>query len=182
LCSRALRFRIKACDNGLAAVGRIEMRERAALVTWLRGELVGPGQSPGDRALASFSGRDFVDGSTLRHGALGWRAPDTEEVQEVLYFDREQPLKKYGIGLLHPVEVLMPNPDRQALEEADTQGVDTEALDSESGPDQTGRSEASEEDGGAETDDFDVTSPDIRRPSTIGISFCAEIESGGPSS
>ena len=106
-------------------------------------------------------------------------------------YERESPHRKYGAGLLHPAGPLAaPSPDQAAVQATDTIGAeadpDTTAADAQQDdltdegaepeetaavPDSTIASDAS--------DDFEVTSPDIRHPSTMGISFCAQLDNDG---
>lgn len=159
------------------------MNERLQLVEWIRGELVGPSRSVTEIALIEFHDREFRDATPLRSGPLVWRPSSDVDAQEILYFQRETPHRKYGCGLLHPsTPPVPPPPDQLAAKATDTLGIDD--------ADQTEREEPSEaEPEGQDTgdnddltdasDDFEVTSPDIRHPSTIGFSFCAKFGQGG---
>src|SRR5207245_9157197 len=105
--------------------------------------------------------------------------------EEILYYERETPHRKYGVGLLHSAGSAIASsvsPDRVAAASTDTQGIET-AIDELSG-DETiaGEPEISDMDEDALVeiaDDFEVTSPDVRRPSTIGISFCVRLAEDG---
>ena len=121
----------------------------------------------------------------LRRGQLSWRPAPDAVPEEVLYFDRESPHRKYGMGLLHPVgatvlaPVVTPPPDA-AMQATDTIGVDA---DPDEDPDANGDGGGNDGIPGAlsvdATDDFEVTSPDIRHPSTIGLSFCVRLDETG---
>jgi hypothetical protein len=155
------------------------MNERTDLIEWTRGELVGPSRSLTEPVTISFGERDFNDPVPLRSGPLAWRPSANSELEEVLYFDRESPHRKYGIGLLHPAADTqhVVSPDDAALTALDTIGVEVE------GDENAGQSEEIE--GGtalAETDssdDFEVTSTDVRHPSTMGVSLCVALENSG---
>ena len=155
------------------------------MIEWIRGEMVGPARPIADATVVGFTGKDFTDLVPLRRGQLSWRPAPDAEAEEVLYFDRESPHRKYGTGLLHPVgvtvlvPVVTPPPDA-AMQATDTVGVDAD-------PDEAPDADA---DGGGNdavpsalpvdaTDDFEVTSPDIRHPSTIGLSFCVRLNETG---
>jgi hypothetical protein len=130
--------------------------------------------------MIEFVEREFADTERLRRGPLVWRPAPHLGLEEVLYYERETPHRKYGAGLLHPVTVAVAS-DEAALKQTDTVGIDPggDEYNSEPLTDKDvvdlDESEAEEE---AETnlpDDFEVTSPDIRHPSTLGISFCVHL-------
>ena len=165
------------------------MSERSQMIEWIRGELVGPSRGLTEPDVAQFSDREFIDSVPLRHGALVWCPVGDEESQEVLYFG-EAPHRKYGAGLLHPAgaDELVPTPDQVALAETDTSGVDqdqeqtvtSDSVGSEVVDDDYAEgTDYVELQAGTDSDDFSVTSPDVRRPSTIGVSFCVELEADG---
>lgn len=162
--------------------------ERSELIAWIRSELVGPARPLTAPTVASFADREFTDSVALRNGPLAWRPAVDEELQEVLYFDRETPHRKYGAGLLHPALAPASVPSDQALQVAETLGVELGA--GEASTDDADDSSAerygelvddtaldNSED--ASADDFEVTSPDVRHPSTIGISFCVQLDAEG---
>jgi Helicase conserved C-terminal domain len=159
------------------------MNERSLLIEWIRGEVVGPSRPITETTLIEFNGRDFTDANPMRSGPLAWRPIPDADTQEVLYFERETPHRKYGCGVLHPSTPLTsPAPDQLAAMATDTLGIDPDENQVEA--DDEG-DEADEEDTGEASDladpsdDFEVTSPDVRHPSTIGISFCARFEASG---
>ena len=163
------------------------MSERSELIAWLRGEVVGPGQSLKDPAVIAFVGRDFVDPDQRRSGPMAWRPAADSSLEEVLYFQRETPHRKYGAGLLHPAGVVPDAPDEAALQSGDTIGAEADAKE-ETAQDAAGadeddeveESEGESVDGGVgPQDDFEVTSPDARHPSSLGLSFCARLGSQG---
>jgi hypothetical protein len=150
------------------------MRDRAELIESIRSEIVGPAKLDSPFQLI-FTERVCVDPVANRRGGLVWQPSLGEESQEILYFDRESPHRKYGAGLLHP-------PQREALEEAadlalragDTIGadVDTESVLPTA---QDTASDASAGDG----DDFEISDRDVRRPSSMSVSACIRIPAGG---
>ena len=166
------------------------MSERSEMIEWIRGELVGPSRPLAEPTLVEFANREFVDLVPLRRGPLAWRPAPDAELQEVLYFERESPHRKYGAGLLHPAATpaTTPPPD-QALQATDTIGAEPGADESPAdvpngaaaeGDDDADDPDAAEGGAGSDTsDDFEVTSPDIRHPSTIGISFCVWLDVNG---
>lgn len=167
------------------------MIERSEMISWMRGELVGPARALSAPTVISFADREFVDPVSLRSGPLAWRTSPDSDPQEILYFERESPHRKYGAGLLHPAALpaIASSPDQAALQATDTVGVEAEP--DEKAVDAAGEvtTDADEEggEGGAiegasaadATDDFEVTSPDVRHPSTIGISFCVQLDESG---
>ncbi|MGC3975911.1 MAG: hypothetical protein QM771_16240 [Nitrospira sp.] len=167
------------------------MSERAEMVAWVRGELVGPSRPLSEAHVVEFVNAVFVDPVPVRRGPLAWRPAPTADPEEVLYYDRESPHRKYGVGLLHPVAspATTPPPDEAALQATDTVGAEpgmdesraavpnNAAMDTDDDVDASGAVE-----GGTDPnpgDDFEVTSPDIRHPSTIGVSFCLQLDTNG---
>jgi hypothetical protein len=150
------------------------------MIAWIRGELVGPTRLIPEAPVIEFVNGEFTDLVPLRRGPLTWRPEPDAVPQEVLYYDRESPHRKYGAGLLHPVaaQVAVPPPVAdQAAQVTDTMGVELEADEVEGGdavPDSNTGEEVA--DG---TDDFEVTSSDVRHPSTMGISFCVRLDGDG---
>ncbi len=166
------------------------MRERSEMIAWIRGELVGPSYRLNEATAIEFVNRDFTDRVPLRRGPIAWRpSPDTD-LQEVLYFERESPHRKYGAGLLHPANIqagsVMP-PDQAALQATDKVGTEPELDEGltenaggvDSGDNDNVNNFGLSENEGDTADDFEVTSPDVRHPSTIGISFCVHLDEDG---
>ena len=152
------------------------MTDRAELIAWIRGEIVGPSRWISDPALVTFSGKDLNDAEGRRRGALAWLPSPADENQEILYYDRETPHRKYGAGLLHPggAPASAQAPDMAAAEEADSMGSESADNDTASGSSDDGDDSDHADDSNL-ADDFDVSSPDIRHPSTMGISLCATV-------
>jgi hypothetical protein len=155
------------------------MKDRSNLISWIRGELVGPSISLHPPSVAVFNGRELLDTDPDRHGGLVWKPSDTADSEEVLYFERESPHRKYGAGLLHPSGIAQQiAPDTAAAAAADGIGADTDEPDEESDTLEIDDQDIADT-GDPGDDDFAVTSPDIRHPSTMGLSFCVRLESGG---
>src|SRR5687767_14920643 len=92
--------------------------ERSRLIEWIRGELVGPSRPIADAAVIEFHDRDYTDPVALRSGPLAWRPAPDASAQEVLYYQRETPHRKYGAGVLHPGPQSVPPPDDEVGPEA----------------------------------------------------------------
>lgn len=169
------------------------MTERTQMIEWIRSEMVGPGRPlparpcndaglvaqagdlpAGAPGVANFTDGIFADPIPDRKGPLVWAATCGSQ-QEVLYFRNEPPHRKYGIGLLHPDAVL--SDVEQAAEATDRGEKETEDDDANDAGDrdQDNAGDRDQDD----TDDFDVASPDVRRPSTMGISFCVSLQDFG---
>ena len=154
------------------------MKERSEMIECVRGEIVGPSRPVSTPAEISFTGLDFAELLPKRRGPIVWRpVPDTEP-GEVLYYDRESPHRKYGAGLLHPVGVPMmppsnhpPGTDSDPDENSNQSDVEEDDIDAV----MEGELAAINDD----SEDFEVTSPDIRRPSSLGISFCVTLNDNG---
>ncbi|MFZ4081797.1 MAG: helicase-related protein [Pirellula sp.] len=158
------------------------MSERSEMVEWLRGEIVGPSRRLSEPAISTFIRSEFSDATATRRGPLAWRPNPADDLEEVLYYDRESPHRKYGAGLLYPDAPLQAatQPDTVALQSSDTIGAELSG-DEEEVVSQVEVEEGQNVDsrGSDNTDDFDVTSPDVRHPSTIGISFCVKLSDAG---
>ena len=153
------------------------MTERSQLIESLRGELIGPSRSIAAPSVINFSGTEFSDPVALRAGPLGWRPLTDGDIEEILYYQRETPHRKYGAGILHPGDAALPAaPDQAAIQATDTLGVDAEADNGQEPSDEAAAS-AQESDDEDTFDEFEVTSPDVRHPSTIGVSLCAWLPS-----
>src|SRR6516162_8043942 len=101
------------------------MTERSLLIEWIRGEIIGPSRPITQSTLIEFNGREFFDQIALRSGPLVWRPGSEGPTEEILYFDRETPHRKYGAGILHPsTPAALPAPDQQAALASDTLGVE----------------------------------------------------------
>lgn len=168
------------------------MTERSQMIEWIRGEMVGPSRPLTDPDLAVFNNRDFTDLVPLRRGPLAWRPAPDATIQEVLYYERESPQRKYGMGLLHaPVLPTSIQTSSQAAEEAsrttDRIGADLgadEETDEAGGIETEEKDELEDSDSATSnrpdsSDEFEVTSPDVKHPSTIGISLCVRLDEEG---
>lgn len=160
------------------------MSERSELIAWIRGELVGPSRSVITPAIAAFQEKIFSDPLALRRGPLGWQPTEVGPIEEILYYDMESPYRKYGAGLLHPVgspQYITVSPEQSAADATDTLGI--EAKESEASSDATDNDAGYDLIDSADiddaTDDFEVTSADVRRPSTMGITFCVNLAFDG---
>lgn len=154
------------------------MNERAEMIESIRGEVVGPSRPVAAPVEISFTGLDFIELVPRRRGPVVWRMEPDAEPGEVLYYDRESPYRKYGVGLLHSAgaPLMLPTDDPLGADtELGEEGIlhNEEEEDLEKG--------LFEESGGGDDamSDFEVTGPDIRRPSTVGISFCVNLNDDG---
>lgn len=166
------------------------MQPRTDVLRGVVAEVLGPGRLRPETPLATFDGSIFRDPVGQRRGPLAWQPAPDDTVQEVLYYDRENPARKYGTGVLHPGAEKKQTASDAAAATGDTVGVDVTEPD-ESGPEQSGQPSGEGEDSEASVEpielreaigdeDFDISSPDVRRPSTFGLSFCVRFnESSG---
>ena len=156
------------------------MKERSQLIEFIRSEICGPSQASASAHIIDFDAHScFHDQIPNRVGPLFWRPEGNgEPIQEVLYFDQETPHRKYGVGLLHPeCAAGTASESDAALQASDTVGVETEEnsdVDDEDDDDFADTEDI--ENGGTVGDDFEVTSPDVRRPSSVGISCCVSLD------
>jgi hypothetical protein len=159
------------------------MSERSEMIEWIRGEIVGPARRLSEPGIASFNNEKvFTDNTPLRRGPLVWHPQPDADAEEVLYYDHESPHRKYGAGLLHPeTHGIVISPDEVAMQATDTVGTEFEGEDGEDDTTTNGGDDApvGSSTSSDATDDFEVTGPDVRRPSTIGISFCVRLDADG---
>jgi hypothetical protein len=192
---------------------------RAEMIAWMRGTLVGPAVCLKPPHVADIPGANhdlFVDPVSenwlvadgrgyfqTRSGPMVWQPPGTgAALQEVLYFGRESPMKRYGVGLLHPTTqpvnapgqappgavALSPvaepamSPEELALQlsskvEADDNlpgaDVDNDADENEEPAGPEEKQSKQEPDG----DDLEL-SPNVWKPSTMAISCCVRLPVG----
>lgn len=167
------------------------MKERSDLMEWLRGEVIGPARGLLKPDTAKFTNGEFVDSNSDRRGGLVWKPDNQTDTEEVLYFNRETPNRKYGAGLLYPEEGAFSHakaalsPSEMAMQANDTIGVDI-ALEDENESKSLGASSddsdnfrSDETDASSDPDDFAVTSADLRYPSTLGISLSVQLDNEG---
>lgn len=166
------------------------MKERSELIGWVRSEVVGPSTPLSTPRIIEFNQqKEFHDSEPNRRGPLAWRPVPDAVLEEVLYYDRENPYRRYGAGLLHPAGTYQrdaSSQDEAAALAADTLGTDRDLL-AEDGPPAQGPVDETAEDAASDTtatpdvssDEFEVTSPDVRYPSTLGVTFCVRLEDDG---
>ena len=155
--------------------------ERAEMIEFIRGEIIGPARRLTKPRVAEIKNGEFRDTEPTRRGPLAWQPDPEGELEEILFYERESPHRKYGAGLLHPGARVGPEkpagqPANLALHSADTIGADPDST--ESGEeDEPAAKMADDHDADADitgtdtSDDFEVSSPDIYQPSTVGISL-----------
>ena len=154
------------------------MKERSEMMESIRGEIVGPSRPVTPPVEISFTGLDFIELEPKRRGSVVWGMESEAEPGEVLYYDRESPHRKYGAGLLHPAGAPFMLPIHDPLG-AETESEEEANLSDDEEVDQD-LSFVGEAAGGDDAmEDFEVTGPDIRRPSTMGISFCVKLAECG---
>jgi len=145
---------------------------RKIIMKALREELVGP--SPQGDELDCSDSIIFEDIAKFR---MPWKQKVTGE--EIL--QRDRPLKRYGIGVLYP----MNTPDKTdetvlpadaSIDAADPQEAATETLLTAKGVKDIEDIVKRAESGGGDTNpyDLDLSSANTYRPSSIGISFLAQ--------
>ena len=78
------------------------MNERSEMIECIRGEIVGPARILKEPSIVDFVDSDFRHDSQWPNGPIVWKPGPEDDLQEVLYFDRESPFRKYGTGLLYP--------------------------------------------------------------------------------
>ena len=147
--------------------------DRAVLISWLRGEMVGPSRPVGEVVIVSFNDKVLKDYEKYRFHQLAWHSLPDKDPQEILHRNSDAPFQKYGAGLLHPGWVAL-----DAVS-SDNQNEDTipeeVGLVPEWNEDGLSENRAIEERDELDEDDFEVSSPEARCPSTMGLTFCARM-------
>ena len=175
-------------------------QERAKEIEFLRSEIIGPSRSFLDCGQKDLDGNDITDkvefdGNNQFIYPSGLKGPgfpvywrNTEKIpwQEVIHYGKETPLNSYGAGLLFPggikkgelIDVSNENinldTDIESTVEQEISSIYVE--DDDFNNESPKFDKASAIDG--IDDDFDVTSPDVFYPSTMGVSFCVKGDDG----
>lgn len=154
------------------------MKERSELISYIRGEIMGPASPMHAPEHIRFDGTIFSDPKTDRLGALTWSLADDGESHEILYYRREAPSRKYGVGLLFSdgASSGASDPAVRAAESTDHTGIDAAGSEGDD-PDEEGVDpSAAGADSADHDDEFEIANRDNRRPSTMGISFCVRLK------
>lgn len=149
-------------------------KDRTLIVHQLREELVGP--SPQGQEIDCSAALSFDD-AKLSYGP--WRQKGSGE--EIL--QRDPPSQRYGIGVLYPMQTVAVDQDRDPVPEADDRPVDnsiTAALVERARTTLEKLEDRADRGGFAadvdtESDDFDLSTSNAYRPSSMGVSFLAEV-------
>lgn len=154
------------------------VKDRALLMEWLRSEIVGPRQYLLEPRVVGVQDSDVLEWK----GPVAWREGD--QLQEVIYFNNETPLIKYGSGILHPrreseeseqatADVVNQTEELESATSDDTidnEYVDVDALDNGVGDlDVEDSNHDVYED---EDDDHETAVQEFKRQSAMGLSVC----------
>lgn len=168
--------------------------ERAKEIEFIRSELIGPARSgltminrkEGDDRVEFDNDKNFTYPSKALPG-LGmpvfWRSNPNSFWQEIIHFGNENPLNRYGAGLLHPAGVKneIAQVQSQLLDETEVPPPETVNEVVTSVIDESAEREE-DDDTKAPTfeadDDFEISNDDVFKPSTMGISFCLKGHQG----
>jgi hypothetical protein len=133
---------------------------RARVIAELRAELVGP--APAGRPIDVQGDVRFNDYSEARGPFVQLGTGD-----EILV--RDTPIKRYGVGVLFPLEQAVEDTASRDLDEMDRlSSTDAEAVAEELPDLKAGPTER-------ETDDFDLSTANAYQPSALGLSFLVEL-------
>jgi hypothetical protein len=147
--------------------------ERAKMIEAIRAELVGPSRPVADPSLISFEGDTHLHEGEFMDGSKVWRPAGSDALQEVLYFNRESPHRNYGAGQLHPPGETTIDAATRAASASNEKEEDEDDGDDSNDTDGVVIQESEGQ------DDFEVTSPDQRRNSTMGMSFRVKLRADG---
>lgn len=162
--------------------------ERAQLVEFLRGELMGPIRSaegdPGRKRI-NVPGTSSVEPHPDPGAFNAWlywkpEGPDGEEQEILSISGGSNPYQTYGVGVLYPAAIVE---DGQTSNEQESEAtpptglVDEGELVEEEGPaDEDADSRANST---APDDDLEIQSSDANRPSSMAITFCLKLGATG---
>jgi hypothetical protein len=152
---------------------------RDKIIQALREELVGP--SPQGKPINCSSEITF-DSDKDKEFYQPWRQDNGEEILQ-----RDPPLVRYGVGVLHPIGTPLENEDSQ-LNVADTNIVldnrpeeikaDEELITEEAKQNLEDIEKEILKSSETESDDFDLSTANTYKPSSMGISFLAKFPKG----
>lgn len=160
------------------------------MIEGLRAEVIGPAIPRNTPTLVSIESGSLILPEGGFSGPLAWKPDDGGPNQEVIYFQRETPAANYGAGALH-LEVDLEEGGEVAaisepLTESEAANSDGQSVAMGSRPDISDDEEEyievddeESKPSGAQDDDFDVTSTDVRHPSAFSVTFCANVPAGG---
>lgn len=147
--------------------------ERSKVIEKIRGQVVGP-----SRPFKSPRVVEFKDGKLLvppegLTGPICWQPSSTSETQEVIYWDRETPANEYGAGVLYPQMYCDTSGDsvQDGNSPSESEEVDNEEVNNETDEPTDIEERAID----AVDFDFPVSSDDIYKPSSMAISFSADL-------
>jgi hypothetical protein len=148
--------------------------ERSKMIEAIRSEVVGPSRPKVPASLIVFEGNSHIYEGKYLDGPKTWTVSDSEFPQEVLHYNRESPHRNYGAGQLHP-------PGEKTIDAVSRAAAATnEKEDDLENPNSPNDGKIApvflESDG---QDDFEVTSPDQRLNSTMGMSFRVRLRTDG---
>ncbi len=143
------------------------------MIEAIRAEVVGPSRPNTPPKLITFAGNTHVHEGEFLEGPHAWIADDNNMPQEILHYNRESAHRNYGAGQLHPPGELPLDVALRAAAASDERYDDEEV---ESATKEKDAPVILESDG---QNDFEVTSADQRRSSTIGVSFRVRLPVAG---
>jgi len=152
--------------------------ERAALITWMRGEIVGPSKPVREPVTVTFENNVLIDNGQCVRGPKVWQPEPGSKLEEVLLMKGDAPHQKYGVGLLHPDG----HPSEGQVDEVSNGISGDDVLPEEDFTVPESMENTSTDYQGTEqvdADDFEVSSTDVRYPSTIGITINIKIDPQG---
>ena len=165
--------------------------ERSLMIENLRAEIIGPAIPRTTPTLVAIEGGILIQPEGGFSGQLVWRPDSSGGDQEVIYYQRENPAANYGAGALHldveNEEEVAVAPISEPVSVADDTSPDSQPIvigeqaliDDDDDDEYVEDYEEESKPSGAQDDDFDVTSTDVRRPSAFSVTFCANVPSGG---
>ncbi|HCA5286695.1 TPA: hypothetical protein MW252_002806 [Acinetobacter nosocomialis] len=159
--------------------------ERALEIEFIRSELMGPSRLlNADQKIELIC---FDENLTFRpkEGASNicfWKQDNSEVLQEVISYRRENPFQKYGVGVLYPLndKVDPIESDTDEDSQGSDEGGDQILMEETETPVVEGEknfSQVSYEVYDDNDQDFSLSKNDTYRPSLIGVSFCLEASS-----
>ncbi|MCE9940695.1 MULTISPECIES: helicase-related protein [Serratia] len=175
-------------------------KERSAEIESLRGELVGPSrviETVTTFGMVTIDAQGSFRLSGEEFGPLYYQCGDSDVLQEIVHYNGETPMQRYGAGLLYPRKYMQGMVIDDHADPGSSAGLINDGENGENALTETvlavvsnpevstlpamfTSGDPASEGGGTEADDddFEVGSDDMYQPSVMGISFCLEESEG----
>lgn len=165
-------------------------KERSLQIEFVRSELMGPARSisnTNDKVILSSDYEFSLPDNAPPGIPVFWQEAGFGDWQEIIHYQEETPSQKYGTGLLYPENLkqsdITSNQNSTASEDSTDIEVETFEVKEDQGEGVDAIQPLTDSEGVItdiefEGDEFDVSNPDMYKPSSMGISFCVNEMTG----